>query len=104
MPPSVTTTLDAAITTAQTLVSANDPEGTIPGQHSSGALATLSGALATAQAVTSADAQATVDAAAAALTTAISDYNAALVPLSTMTAHDTAVTTAQNLISTGAAE
>lgn len=71
--------LTAAKATAQGLIDANAPESMTPGEHVVGSLATLSSALAAADA-TSTDAQSVVTGQVATLNDAIDAYNAAIVP------------------------
>ncbi len=71
--------LTAAQSSAQALITANATESTTPGDHIIGSLATLSSALAAANA-TDASAQSVVDGQVSTLNDAITAYNAAIVP------------------------
>jgi uncharacterized membrane protein YgcG len=92
-------TLQADIATANSLISANASEGTTPGQHTIGALATLQSAVSAASAVNPTDDPDTIIGPAdAALTSAIATYNLAIVPPSNISSLTATIATANALI------
>jgi hypothetical protein len=92
-------TLQADIATANSLISANAPEGTTPGQHTIGALATLQAVVSAANAVNPTDDPDTIIGPAdAALASAIATYNLAIVPPSNTSSLTATIATANALI------
>jgi hypothetical protein len=95
--PSDVSKLTTAQASAQTLITANANESTTPGDHVVGSLATLSSALADANA-TDASAQSVVDGQISALNDAITAYNVAIVGNSGISALTTEIGVAQTAV------
>ncbi len=85
-PPSDLATLSRVITNAQNKYN-NATEGTSPGNYAVGSKATLLSAINAASLLTSSDAQSTVDAMVTTLNTAITTFDAAVVPTPVATSH-----------------